>query len=433
MSFGAGAFFDFKLKFLNFICKLIYLCYTNHHNIILIFKEMRAVQLENKHKFEKNSKYYTISVYVIITVIVSAILLKVIWHWASTIKSVERIIGMLMPFLIGLLIAYLMNPLVKGLDKNLFEKIFRIKRANIRKALSILISYIFVLGIIIVCISVIIPEIYSSLKNISSGVQDSYNKLIIFLEDFNKKYPELDISYVTDVVKQNSSNIIDFVKGSLDKILPVLYNTSVSVISWLINIIISIMVSCYMLIDKNRLLKNCKRFIYAFFKKEHADSLISTCGDCNRIFGGFLIGKTIDSTIIGFMCFLFMNILDLKYTMLISVIVGITNMIPYFGPFIGAVPGVLILLTVNWKYALIFGVLILGLQQFDGLYLGPKILGDSTGLRPVWIIFAITVGGWLAGAFGMFLGVPVVAVIAFLTDRCIERKLSARKIDSETL
>ena len=93
----------------------------------------------------------------------------------------------------------------------------------------------------------------------------------------------------------------------------------------------------------------------------------------------------------------------------------------------------LILLTVNWKYALIFGVLILGLQQFDGLYLGPKILGDSTGLRPVWIIFAITVGGWLAGAFGMFLGVPVVAVIAFLTDRCIERKLTARKIDSETL
>ncbi len=196
--------------------------------------------MENKHKFEKNPKYYTISLYVIATVIISAILLKIIWHWASTIKSLEHIIGMLMPFLIGLLIAYLMNPLVKGLDKKLFEKIFRIKKANVRKALSIFISYIFVLGIIIVCISVIIPEIYSSLKNISSGVQESYNKLIIFLEDFNKKYPDMDISYVTDVVKENSSNIIDFVKGSLDKILPMLYNTSVSVISWIINIIIAI-------------------------------------------------------------------------------------------------------------------------------------------------------------------------------------------------
>ncbi len=389
--------------------------------------------MENQHKFEKNPKYYTISLYVIVTVIISAILLKIIWNWASTIQTIHRILGMLMPFLIGLFIAYLMNPLVKTLDKKLFEKVFRIKKASIRKALSILISYIFVFGIIIFCISVIIPEIYSSLKNISSGVQDSYDKLIVFLDDISKKYPDMDISYITDVVKENSSDIINFVKGSLDKILPMLYNTSISVISWVINIIIAIMVSCYMLIDKNRLLKNCKRFIYAFVKKEHADTLIATCSDCNRIFGGFLIGKTIDSTIIGFLCFIFMNILGLKYTMLISVIVGITNMIPYFGPFIGAVPGVLILLTVNWKYALVFGVLILVLQQFDGLYLGPKILGDSTGLRPVWIIFAITAGGWLAGPIGMFLGVPVVAVIAFLTDRHIERKLSEKKIDFESL
>ena len=115
--------------------------------------------------------------------------------------------------------------------------------------------------------------------------------------------------------------------------------------------------------------------------------------------------------------------------MLISVIVGITNMIPYFGPFIGAVPGVIILLTVSWKYALVFGILILILQQFDGLYLGPKILGESTGLRPVWIIFAITIGGWLAGPIGMFLGVPCVAVIAFLTDRFINKKLKERHIE----
>ena len=106
-------------------------------------------------------------------------------------------------------------------------------------------------------------------------------------------------------------------------------------------------------------------------------------------------------------------------------------MIPYFGPFIGAVPGVLILLTIDWKYALVFGVLILALQQFDGLYLGPKILGESTGLRPVWIIFAITVGGWLAGPIGMFLGVPCVAVIAFLTDRVINRKLTEKNITVE--
>ncbi len=387
----------------------------------------------NHHKFEKNHKYYIISIYVICTVVISAILLKAVWNWASTVQTIHRIIGMLMPFLIGLFIAYLMNPLVKTLDKNVFERAFRIKKPSIRKALSILVSYLVVFGIIIICISVIIPEIYASLKNISSGVQDSYNKLIIFLDDINKKYPDLDISYITDVVKQNSSDIINLVKGSLDKIIPMIYNTSISVISWVIKIIIAIMVSCYMLIDKDRLVRNCKRLIYAIIKKEYASSFLATCKDCDRIFGGFLIGKTIESTIIGFLCFLFMNMLGLKYTMLISVIVGITNMIPYFGPFIGAVPGVIVLLTVNWKSALVFGVLIFLLQQFDGLYLGPKILGESTGLRPVWIIFAITAGGWLAGPVGMFLGVPVVAVIAFLTDRHVERKLLAKKIDLDSI
>lgn len=386
----------------------------------------------NEHKFEKNRKYYTISIYVMVTVAVSAIILKVIWNWATTIRTFHHILNVLSPFLIGLFIAYLMNPLVNCINERIFKKIFKIKKTSIRKALSILVSYIIVLGIIAVCISVIVPELYNSIKNIYSGVQDSYDQFILFLDKMNKKYPGLDISYITKVAKQNSSDIINFVKNSLDTVLPLLYNTSISVISWTIKIIIAIMVSCYMLIDKDRLLTNCKKLTYVLLKKEKATHLFSTLKECNRIFSGFIVGKTIDSTIIGFMCFLFMNILGLKYTMLISVIVGITNMIPYFGPFIGAVPGVIILLTVSWKHALVFGILILALQQFDGLYLGPKILGDSTGLRPVWIIFAITVGGWLAGPIGMFLGVPVVAVIAHLFDKYINKRLKQMNISVKT-
>lgn len=386
-----------------------------------------------EHKFEHNSKYYTISIYTIITVLIIAFLLKIIWNWSSTINTINKLIGVLAPFLIGLFIAYLMNPLVKLLDRILFQRLLRIKNSTVRKCFSILISYIVVLGVIGVCISVIVPELYSSLKNIYGNVQDSYDKLIQFLDKTSEKHPDWDISYITTVVKDNSSNIIDFVKGSLDRILPVLYNTSVSVISWVINIIIAIMVSCYLLIDKNRLLYNCRRLIFAILKKDKAESFSSTLSSCNKIFGNFIIGKTIDSTIIGFLCFLFMNIAGLKYSMLISVIVGITNMIPYFGPFIGAAPGVLILLTVSWKSALLFGILILILQQFDGLYLGPKILGESTGLRPVWIIFAITIGGWLYGPIGMFLGVPCVAVIAFLVEGAVSRQLEKKNISPEEL
>lgn len=126
-----------------------------------------------------------------------------------------------------------------------------------------------------------------------------------------------------------------------------------------------------------------------------------------------------------------MMIIGIPYALVISVIVGITNMIPYFGPFIGAIPGILLLLIVDFTYAVIFAVIIVVLQQFDGLYLGPKILGESTGLRPIWIIFAITVGGSVAGVAGMFLGVPVTAVIAYLLSTAMEKKLKNRNVEFE--
>lgn len=383
----------------------------------------------NKHKFIKNSRYFTICVYVLITVCVGAVLLKAIWEWASTVETFSRIIGVISPFLIGIFIAYLMNPLVKSIDKWILFKLFRIKKQKIRKFLSITVAYVFVIGIVIICISTIVPEIYQSLKSIYEGASDNYNKLLIFLEKVGKEHPDMNMTYITNLAKENSSNIINFVQGSIGTVLPFLYNTSVMVISWTINMIIAIMVSCYMVIDKDKLLRNIKRLMYALIKKERADRLVVVLRDCNKIFGSFIIGKTIDSTIIGIMCFIFMSMLKLKYAMLISVVVGITNMIPYFGPFIGAVPGIILLLTADWRQAIIFAVLILVLQQFDGLYLGPKILGDSIGIRPIWIMFAITVGGYLAGPVGMFLGVPTVGVIAFLINKHVDKKLREKNID----
>ena len=382
----------------------------------------------NPNNFEKNKKYLNISIYVILTLIISVFLIKAIWNWSSTLNTISKLIEMLSPFLIGIFIAYLMNPLVNIIDKSFFKKLLRMKKDSLRKGLSILISYIIVIGIISFCISVIVPEVYLSLKNLYENLQGSYDKLIIFIDKINKNYPEIDISFLSDLLRNNSSDIINVIKNSLDTILPLLYNTSVTVIKSAINILIAIMVSCYLLIDKNRFLLNSKKLVYAIFSQKNSERLISTFKECNKIFGNFVIGKTIDSTIIGFLCYFFMNMLDLEYTMLISVIVGITNMIPYFGPFIGAIPGILILLTISWEHSLIFDIMVLILQQFDGLYLGPKILGESTGIRPVWIIFAITVGGWFFGPVGMFLGVPTTAVILHLATKAIDKKLKDKNI-----
>ncbi len=384
---------------------------------------------EGKSQFYKNNKYYTISIYTIITITFLAVIVKLIWKWTSTIAAIESIFNMLAPFLIGMLIAYVLNPLVKLFDGKIFEKLFKMKNRNMRKGLSILISYVLVIGLLTVCISVVIPELYNSIYNVYNGINDYYNNFLTFLDKLAVKYPDLDIAYITKLAESNSTKVVEFLQNSIGTILPILYNTSISVISWIFNLVIALMVSCYMLIDKEKLIRNFKRLIYVIMKKNTAERFISTLKDANQIFSNFVIGKALDSLIIGIICFIFMKIVGLEYAMLISVIVGITNMIPYFGPFIGAIPGSILLLTVNWKMAFVFIIWIVVLQQFDGLYLGPKILGDRLGLRPLWIIFAITVGGYFFGPIGMFLGVPTVAVIAYLLDRWITRVLIKKNID----
>ncbi len=389
-----------------------------------------------KQRFKKNGKYYTISIYTLVVVALSALIIKFIINWSDTSAFFGKLISTTSPFILGFFIAYLINPLVKFLDRNLCKKIFRIKKDGIRKAISILLSYIIVFGIIITLLFYIIPQIGSSLmglKNIINPAQSGVNQILAFLGELEEKYPDWNIAAVSDAINQLPRLILDYVNTKVPVLIPSIYNMSLSLISSAIKIILAIMVSCYMLIDKNRLIAGIKRAIYSFIHKEKADNFISTMRECNSIFSKFIIGKTIDSTIIGILCWIIMTALKLPYPLVISVIVGITNMIPYFGPYIGAVPGVLLILLVDFNDSIIFLIMIIILQQFDGLFLGPKILGESTGLRPIWIIFAISIGGWIAGPIGMFLGVPAVAVISFLTDRYIIKRLKNRHINPETL
>ena len=377
------------------------------------------------HKFSKNNKYYTIALYTIAVVTICSLIIRVIMNWESTSSTISHALKVLYPFLFGLLIAYFLNPLSKILD-HFLNRFFKDRHPGIRKGLSILLSYIIVLGLIITVLFYIIPQIIDSLTQITSFInsaQSGYNQFMDKVLELESTHPEWDLSGINDAMEEIPDKIINIITKAIPTIIPTIYNTSMSLISGFLNVIIAIIVSVYMLIDKNRLIFNAKRVIYAIFGQKTGDKLLHTGSECNRIFSSLIIGKLIDSLIIGILCFIAMSILKLPYALIISVIVGVTNMIPYFGPFIGAVPGILLLLFVSFKYALIFTVLIIVLQQFDGLYLGPKILGESTGLRPLWIIFAITVGGSMAGVLGMFLGVPTLAVIAYILNYFIEKRL----------
>lgn len=178
-----------------------------------------------------------------------------------------------------------------------------------------------------------------------------------------------------------------------------------------------------MLKDKEKIIRGIKRLIYASIGNDKGESLLSYCKEADKVFSSYIIGKTIDSAIMGILCFIVLEIMRVPYAILISIIFGVTNMIPYFGPFIGTIAGAIIVVFSNPMLALWVLIALFLLQQFDGWVLGPKILGDAVGLSPLWIIFAIIVGGGLYGVFGMFLGVPFVAIIKIWVDRIIEKRL----------
>jgi predicted PurR-regulated permease PerM len=184
-----------------------------------------------------------------------------------------------------------------------------------------------------------------------------------------------------------------------------------------------------MVCDKRRIAGAATKIVYCIFKPKTAQRVINNSKESFQIFIGFIIGKSIDSLIIGILTFFMLKIFGLPYELLVAVIVGVTNMIPFFGPFIGAIPGVLLYLCIDPVYALIFVIMILAIQQFDGWILGPMILGDSTGVRPIWVIFGITVGGAYFGFIGMFLGVPVTAVVVYLVNKAVDKKLGEKHIE----
>lgn len=378
-------------------------------------------------KFLANDQYFTISIYVLIVVAISALIIRVVMTPHAVSDTLKDIFNILMPFLLGILIAFILNPLIKWLVKILSGPC-RIKNLKVCKIAAIILSYLLVLGVIVICILYIVPQVVVSLTEIIANLPKLYEMTYNFFDNLQDRFPNADVSELQKVVDDILPDFINTLKNFVSSMIPAIYNASVSIAKGLLNFVIAIIVSIYMITDIKSLLFSMKRVLYSFVPVDYIDKTMDILSECNNIFTNFIVGKAIDSTIIGVLCFILMNIFSMPYALLISVIVGITNMIPYFGPFIGAVPGAIILLIIDPLTALGFVILIFLLQQFDGLYLGPKILGGTVGLKPLWIIVSITVGGSLAGVLGMFLSVPVVAVLRYLFGLYLEYRLKKRHI-----
>ena len=388
-----------------------------------------------------NRNYQEKSIYVFLT---GLALLMVYFFMQNLDVMKERwqgLVSLLTPFIWGICIAYILMPLFNWLQANLRRLQFMRRHNRICLAISLLITLLLFFSLVGVFFSLVIPEVVNSIVSLFNTLtkSSSYDWLLEYLQTGLQQLKDLGVlNYIEDMSAINGSDgssLLHYLENPQEYFNKLLSYTTGFLLKAGIsakNIMLAFIVSVYMMIGKETFLAQSRKIIYACTTQDRADHFIDFCRRTNRIFSGFLSGKILDSLIIGIICFIGMKILHLEYAVLISMIIGVTNVIPFFGPFIGAIPSILLLLIVSPQKALIFAIFVLVLQQFDGNILGPKILGDATGLTAFWVIFAVIVMGGMLGIVGMFIGVPIFATIYMIVKNTVETKLKRKKLPIDT-
>lgn len=351
-------------------------------------------------------------------------------------KVTDTVMGVMQPFIFGLAFAFIVNLPMVFLE-NRFLKLAekrkkpgkKVNRKAVR-ALSLFLALLILFFSVTLFLVPIIPQLVASVETFVGNITDYIDQLDAFVANLVERF-RLDPDIVEGLLP-SFDKLVDYVVGLLSGSIPQVVNFTSQITSAVLNVVVGLIVSIYFLYSKETFFGQAKKVLYAIFKRETAGKIIRIAGLSNRTFTGFVSGKIIDSLIIGVLCFVGLTAMKMPYTLLISVIVGVTNVIPFFGPIFGAIPSTLIVLLVDPLKALLLLVFIIALQQFDGNILGPRILGDSTGLPTLWVMFAIIVGGGLFGFVGMLVSVPTFAVIYTLTREGIGARLKAKGLSPLT-
>lgn len=389
-------------------------------------------------KFDEKQIKWGITAFLVI--LCSIIVFFVIYRFNDVHNVAGVCTSILMPFIIGLVMAYLLCPIYNFVVRGtyaLFQRGGRrFSRAlTVSKGIGTLVAVAALLVVVAGILWMIIPGLVESVIKIIDVLPASMESLKEWLD-----VKLVNVPAAKDMVDSWINNFTDnAIKFVTETVLPEYSSIAtrisegvIGVLNIVKNFFIAIIICMYFLNSKDTFAAQIKKLILATCKESTANEILTGAKFTNKTFGGFINGKIIDSLIIGIICFVVMSIFGWEYTLLISCIIGITNIIPFFGPFIGAVPSALLLLMVDHRQCIYFVIFILILQQFDGNILGPKILGDSTGLASFWVLFAVLVGGGLFGFIGMVVGIPVFAVIYTYISRAINRRLEKRGLATET-
>ncbi len=389
-------------------------------------------------KIEWNKKYTTIAAYTLIVLVIGVLLYQVLNNFLYFRDILQVVFNLLVPFVYGFSFAYIFNPILNWFEKKVFPWISRKKMS--RKACryagvccTLIVSLLligFLIGLIIPQLAISVANIISQITVYAANVRDI---IVNFISNFKNSDTFLPIienmmSYIEDLIRGFMGMLSDSFSGIINTTI----STTISITSTVVNVFIGFVIAVYVWISKETFFAQLKKLLYAFLPNGAVERMLGLANTANFVFSGFIIGKIIDSLIIGVICYVGMTILNIPFALLISVLVCVTNVIPYFGPFIGAIPSILLLVFVDPVKSLWFTIFIIVLQQIDGNIIGPKILGESTGLSAFWVIFAVTVFGGLMGFVGMIIGVPLFAVIYAIVKEACESRLRKKEMATET-
>lgn len=394
-----------------------------------------------------NKSYLKWGVTIFLTSAAIILFYYLIFHITEVKSLFNSLMKILSPILIGLVLAYLISPIINYIETIIYSKILKNKAVSVKakkriRTFTILISMTFLAFLLYEFFAMIIPELNKSIDNISLQLTTYINNLEEWANEVLRNRPQFN-GIINDIIEELKLKFDEWVDGSLtdtlvglmpqiNDLFKILTSGVVSILTVILNTLIGLIISFYLLYGKEDFAGQAKKIVYAFAKRETANSFIHNMRFINKTFLGFIVGKIVDSIIIGLLCFMLTKIIGTPYPILISVIVGVTNVIPFFGPYIGAIPCAFLVLMVDPMECLYFVIMIILLQQFDGNILGPKILGESTGISGFWVIFAITLFGGILKVPGMIIGVPLFAVIYSAVKAMIKSNLDDKQMPKHT-
>lgn len=369
----------------------------------------------------------------IILITYTVLLLFVLFNINTVWGILSTVLNVLMPFVVGLIVAFLVNlPYVYFSEKVFAGMAKRGKLSQkLRKPLALVLAYLIIFGVMIFLITILVPEIIDSVDKLITNFSAYFESFRVWLTDFMDKWFNIQLTknsdifvFINDIVMRiTGDEISKWMSGFSSSLMPSVFDATKNVTTAIINLCMGVFISCYFMGCKEKLIYQVKKFAVAYIPDKVNSKLLEIGDLSNKIFGKFVYGKIIDSLIIGVLCFIGMSIFGFDYAVLTSVIIAITNLVPMFGPIVGAVITIFIMLVINPIEAIWFAIFLLVLQQIDGNFIGPKILGNSIGISGFWIMASVIVGSGLFGFWGMLLAVPIFSTLYVLLTRHVNSRI----------